>query len=174
MTRFPMTLGRLAQVVTGLVAVLLVALLFVPLQQLPLPLMVSVPMVLGPVAVTLLLAILWAPRAVRLEQEDLLVERLFWPAFRIPLRDIELAEEGPVLRMVNGEAKRVAGNGGLMGFTGLFWVKSVGVARMWATRLGTPTVLLRRRSARPVVLGVDDSAALLDALRKRLPAPTSL
>lgn len=53
-----------------------------------------------------------------------------------------------------------------MGFTGLFHVSDVGLVRCWATRLGVPTVLVRRGRERPLLLGVDDPAGLLQALRR--------
>ena len=167
--RFTMTTGPAVRVVTGFVGVLLLGLLFLPgvLVQAHAPVgpVMAVP---GLVGIVLLLTILWAPRAVRLEDERLVIERLLWPDLRIPLRDIARVEAGPELHLAGGTVLRVAGNGGLMGFTGFFWVKGVGVVRMWATQLGTPTVLLRRHHARPIVLGADDAAGLLEALARRL------
>lgn len=168
--RFTMTMGRAVRVVTALVVALLIGFLFLPaaLGQARAP-VVPIMMVPGLLTIVLVLTILWAPRAVRLEDEHLVIERLLWPEFRIPLRDLARVEAGPQLHLVGRTVLRVAGNGGLMGFTGLFWVNGVGVVRMWATQLGTPTVLLWRHQARPIVLGVDDAAGLLSALERRLP-----
>lgn len=168
--RFPMTMGRAVAAVTALVVVMFVALLFLPfgLQQARVPLfaVLIVPFALG---VSLALTVLWAPRAVRLEGDALLVERLAWPAYRIPLHSIAFAEPGPELRFAQGAVRRVAGNGGLMGFTGWFWVDGVGLTRVWATQLGTPTLVLRRHGARPILLGVDDAPGLTAALKGRVP-----
>ncbi|MBL8921107.1 MAG: hypothetical protein JNJ54_19750 [Myxococcaceae bacterium] len=119
------------------------------------------------VPVALLVVLLLAPRAVRLESDAVVVERLGWRDYRIPLADIASVEAGPLLKVLGGGVWRVAGNGGLMGFTGYFFVRGLGVVRCWATRLG-PTVLVRRKSERPALLGVDDGPALLDALARRL------
>lgn len=74
-------------------------------------------------------------------------------------------EPGPSISLW-GKVRRVAGNGGLMGFSGFFHVSGVGMVRLWATRLGVPTVLVRRAHGRPVLLGVDDPAGLERALRR--------
>jgi hypothetical protein len=50
--------------------------------------------------------------------------------------------------------------------TGLFHVVDVGLVRCWATRLGEKTVVVRRADERPLLLGVDDPAGLLQALRR--------
>lgn len=169
--RFPMTTDRTVKLITALTFV-------VVLITVPIPLVLfSIPHVPSPVAwastlvgfgvpVILVLTVLWAPRAVRLENGTLIVERLAWSDVRIPLTDISLVEAGPELKIMGGGAGRVAGNGGLMGFTGLFKVAKGGaIVRCWATRLDSPTVLVHRKSERPVLLGVDDSAGLLQALR---------
>lgn len=160
--RFPMTLGVAAKVVTALVALLIVVLFVLPGREgaaLMLPLLVTI--VLG-------VTVLWAPRAVRLESDALVIERLAWFDLRIPFTDLVSVEHGPTLGVVGAGLLRVAGNGGLMGFTGFFWLPRVGLVRLWATQLGTTTVLIRRSAGRPIVLGVDDGAGLERALRHRL------
>lgn len=167
--RFPMTLDRSTKFIT-VGALLLVGLLiplqyFVVLRQIPAPLLKSLVMgVLSLVALVLLFTVMLAPRAVRISAGMLIVERLWWRDFVLPLREVTAVEEAPPLE-VFGKVWRVAGNGGLMGFTGLFHVSEIGLVRCWATRLGVPTVLVRRAGARPLLLGVDDPAALLRALR---------
>lgn len=167
--RFPMTRGAMVKFATALsVAILLVVL---PLQFL---VVMHLPVLWarGAVLATLLLVggalvftIMLAPNAVRIEGGRLVVERWLWSDFSVPLRQLTSAELGPELKLF-GEVRRVAGNGGLMGFTGLFHVKNVGTVRCWATQLGTPTVLVRRVGARPLLLGVDDARGLLAALHR--------
>ena len=161
--RFPMTLGVAAKVVTALVALLIVVLFVLPGRE-------GVARFLLPLLVTIVLAVtvLWAPRAVRLESDALVLERLAWFDLRIPFTDMVSVERGPTLGVFGAGLLRVAGNGGLMGFTGFFWLPRVGLVRLWATQLGTTTVLIRRSAGRPIVLGVDDGAGLERALRHRL------
>lgn len=171
--RFPMTVG------TSVKWISLVA-LAAGAVTLPIPfLLASQPAIPGPVAwlavlpsvvvpVALGLTVLWAPRAVRLEPDALVVERLAWSDVRIPLGEVTAVAEGPELKTFGGNVMRVAGNGGLLGFTGLYRVRGVGLVRCWATRLGAPTVLVSRKSERPVLLGVDDGPALLKALSARV------
>jgi hypothetical protein len=171
--RFAMTTDRTVKLITTLsfAAVLMTSLVPLalfsephvsrPIAWMTMLVTLGVPAILG-------FTVLLAPRGVRLEHDTLIVERLAWSDVRIPLADIASAEAGPELALMGGGARRYAGNGGLMGFTGFFKVKKTGeVARCWSTRLGG-TVLLQRRRARPVLLGVDDDGALLRALQHRV------
>jgi hypothetical protein len=168
-TRFPMTPGLMVKVVSvfsALIALVMLPLqLFVVLRYVPLaPVKWLVAAVMFATFVTLTVTFLLAPRAVRLSGGRLVVERLAWSDFSVPLRQLTSVEAGPQLKLITGEVRRVAGNGGLMGFTGLFHVKNVGLVRCWATKLETPTVLVRRSEGHPLLLGVDDAAALRAAL----------
>lgn len=174
--RFSMTAGSAVKVITALTVVIVLVALPVPvvlatklLAGAPGPVrwLSLLPVVVVPVALGL--AVLWAPRAVRVEADALVIERLAWSPFRLPLSEVASVEPGPELKLLSGDVWRVAGNGGLMGFTGLFKVKGVGVVRCWATRLDSPTVVVRRKGARPVLLGVDDGAGLLAALTAKVP-----
>jgi hypothetical protein len=171
MTRFPMTTSRTVMALTGGTLLVVAFALLVAFDVVPQS-STAVRPGLGAALVSVVvgLAILWAPRAVRLDDDVLAVERLAWADVRIPLADITSVEPGPALTTFGGDVWRVAGNGGVMGFTGLFHVRGVGAVRCWATQLGAPTVLVSRRSGRPVLLGVDDGRGLLEALRRRLPA----
>lgn len=170
--RFPMTLDGFTTSITagslGLVALLLPVQYLVASQQ-PHSTAFKVVLVLTlcAVALVLLFTVALAPRAVRISSGKLIIERLWWFDFMSPMKDVIGVEEGPPLSLF-GKVWRVAGNGGLMGFTGLFHVSHVGVVRCWATRLGKPTVLVRRASGKPLLLGVDDADGLLRALRQKL------
>lgn len=168
--RFPMTLGGLAKVTTfGSMLVLLVLLplqYFMVLPHIPVPGVRWMGLgLISLVALTLLFTVAIAPRAVRVTGSKVAIERLFWPDYEVPLREVVGVEAGPPISIF-GKVRRVAGNGGLMGFTGLFHVGDVGLVRLWATRLGVPTVLVRRAHGRPVLLGVDDPTGLERALRR--------
>lgn len=168
--RFPMTLDRLTKVITVfsllLVGLLLPVQYFVVLRDIPLPLMKwLVISVSSAVALAMLFTVAIAPRGVRISTGRIVIERLWWFDHVIPLREVVGVEEGPPLNVL-GKVWRVAGNGGLMGFTGLFHVSKIGLVRCWATRLGVPTVLVRRAGAKPLLLGVDDPSGLLRALKR--------
>jgi hypothetical protein len=172
MTRFPMTTSRTVVALTGGTLLIVAVTLAVALGAGPTPEAGLLPGVVAVVVCgAVALSVLWAPRAVRLDGDALAVERLAWSDVRIPLADIASVEPGPPLEAFGGDVWRVAGNGGVMGFTGLFHVRGVGAVRCWATQLGASTVLVRRRTGRPVLLGVDDGRGLLEALRRRLQAP---
>lgn len=171
--RFPMTVGTSVRWIS-FVALAVGAVTF------PIPILVALqPSVPAPVVwvslvpsfivpVVLLLTVLWSPKAVRLEADALVVERRGWSDLRIPLAEVAGVSRGPELKAFGSGVTRIAGNGGLMGFTGLYRVTGVGLVRCWATRLGAPTVLVTRKSERPVLLGVDDGPALLQALSARV------
>lgn len=167
--RFPMTTDGAVKWITALTGAVVLMTSLVPLAlfaspHVPAPVAWLTMLVTLGVPAILGFTVLLAPRGVRLEHDTLVVERLAWSDVRIPLADITSAEVGPQLALMGGGAWRYAGNGGLMGFTGFFKVRSTGeVARCWASRLGG-TVLLHRRDERPVLLGVDDCAGLLQAL----------
>lgn len=170
--RFPMTTDRTVKLITALTFVVVVTTSVIPLVLFStphVPHVVAWATLLATLGVPAILGftVLLAPRGVRLENDTLVVERLAWSDVRIPLADITSAEVGPQLALMGGGAWRYAGNGGLLGFTGFFKVRSTGeVARCWSSRLGD-TVLLHRKTERPVLLGVDNGAGLLQALHTR-------
>jgi Bacterial PH domain len=175
--RFPMTLSSLVKAISAFTFVLLAVV--VPVQwwvvsRVPVP---FVRIAMGGVICISLLGLLFlvliAPRAVRLDGTKLSIERLGWSDFVVPLRQVTRVEAGPAITMLSGDVRRVAGNGGVLGFTGLFHVKDLGLVRCWATRLDRPTVLIHRMHERPVMLGVDDAPALLSALQARVGASPS-
>lgn len=170
-TRFPMTMGTMVKVVTAMTVFMTFVLLpvqaamifrFVPAGPFRWLMVGVFALTFGVLAFTFLLA----PRGVRLSGGRLVVERWLWSDFSVPLRTLSSVAPGPELRLMTGEVRRVAGNGGLMGFTGLFHVRDVGVVRCWATQLARPTVLVRRTDGRPLLLGVDDASGLMTALRR--------
>ncbi len=169
--RFAMTTDGMVKAVTVMVVVL------VPLMVgLPLSLPNGVPLAMRGVTLgatllgvgALVVTMLWAPRAARVDDAGLVIERLAWPDLVVPWAEVTSAEPGPALRAFGGEVWRVVGNGGLMGFTGLYGVRGVGVVRCWATRLKTPTVLVRRAGERALLLGVDDPTGLRAAINRHL------
>ncbi|MFZ5444703.1 MAG: PH domain-containing protein [Myxococcota bacterium] len=168
--RFPMTLSAAVKVTTAL-AVLALA-VGLPIQARALTALPAAAsgLVAGVLLVTVLglgVVALQAPRAVRLEATRLVVERRGWSDVKVPYFAVTGVERGPALELLGGAVRRVAGNGGLLGFTGLFHVRDVGLVRCWATRLGRPTVLVRRGKDRPLLLGVDEPERLFEELRRR-------
>jgi hypothetical protein len=121
---------------------------------------------LSVVALVLVVSALGAPKAVKLTHHALVVERLGLGDYEVPWAAIGEVREAPPLQL-RGPVRRVAGNGGFFGFTGLFSVQGVGTVRCWATRLNTPTVLVERHGERPVLLGVDEPQKLLAAITAR-------
>ncbi len=118
------------------------------------------------VGLVLLWTMLGAPRAVKVTTPALVIERLVLPDVELPWTSIAEVREAPPIEL-RGEVRRVAGNGGFFGFTGLYAVSGVGTVRCWATRLHRPTVLVSRHGERPVLLGVDDPHGLLEAIHRR-------
>jgi hypothetical protein len=167
-----MTPGTVVKVVSTVSFVILLAVFpfqFFVVRQVPIPLVRTLMLVVFAISFTALVAVVVsAPRAVRLDATKLSIERLALGDVVVPLRDITGVEAGPFLSMLGSDVRRVVGNGGFLGFTGLYHVKNVGLVRCWATRLEEPTVLVRRGSERPLLLGVDDAAGLLQALQTRV------
>lgn len=166
--RFPMTRDTLVKFISGFALVIMAVVIKVQLTlvwSIPGQVRWLVFTALGLGLMGLTVTVMLAPQAVRVDHGELVIERWLWSDFRVPLRQLTDAKLGPAIKLA-GQVRRVVGNGGLMGFTGLFHVRDVGTVRVWATRLNAPTVLLHRVEGRPLLLGVDDSSALLDALRR--------
>lgn len=166
--RFPMTIDRTVKGIT-LFTLLLLGVTFplitsvVGQPGVPFGIAVFTRLALGTVAVVLVLSWLGAPKAVRVTHHALVVERRGLGDFELPWTEVGEVREAPPIQL-RGEVRRVAGNGGFFGFTGLYSVAGVGTVRCWATRLNTPTVLVERNGERPVLLGVDEPEKLLAAL----------
>lgn len=168
---FPMTCDRFhfwTPIVVG-------PLVFIPLiatwaaarrQPLPMPVATAGFGVTALVLVILAVTTLMAPRGVRLAYSELVLERLAWPSFQVPISQIVSVERGPDVKL-GGGVTRLAGVGGWFWSGGLFRAKGIGNVRAWMTRLG-PTVVLRRTHGLPILLGVDDAPGLLQALAQRL------
>lgn len=119
------------------------------------------------VLIILAVATLMTPTAVVLAADALVVERLAWPSFRVPLSELTSVEAGPRSSVLRGEVGRVAGVGGWFWSGGLFRARGVGQVRAWMRRLG-PTVVVRRREGLPLLFGLDDPEGLKRALAARL------
>ncbi|MEW5847759.1 MAG: PH domain-containing protein [Myxococcota bacterium] len=121
-------------------------------------------MTTGIMALTLMtLAVAWAmaPVALQLKGDELRVLRRWWSPTVFRLADIVDASVGPSLR---GRCLRVAGTGGFFGSYGLFWARSVGMFRLFATRCD-PTVLISRRSGLPLMATPDEPERFVQALQ---------
>ncbi len=169
--RFPMTTDGWVKGTTLFTLVAIAAswpamLLAVDQPATPKGIHLFVGLTLGAVGLLLVGTVLAAPRAVRLTANALIVERLVLPDFELAWSEVTGVQEAPALELM-GQVRRVAGNSGLMGFTGLYSVAGVGTVRCFATRLHRPTVLVSRRGRRPLLLGVDEPHRLLEVLRRR-------
>ncbi len=170
---FPMTMDRTHRRITLAAIVALagvVAAILAGSTLPPVPLPVTrylVPTVLVLVVVPLTVAGMMAPRAVELSGSTLRIERRAWQPLVIRLVDVVAVERGPELGMFR--SLRLAGVGGFFGSYGLFWTRGIGKHRLYATRLG-PSVLVRRRTAVPVVIAPDDAESLRAAIAERLGA----
>lgn len=119
--------------------------------------------VVGILAITTLMT----PTAVVLTPDALVLERLAWPSFRVPLSELTAVEEGPRSGVLRGEVGRLAGVGGWFWSGGLFRARGIGKVRAWMRRLG-PTVVVRRKEGLPLLFGLDDPEGLKRALSARL------
>lgn len=166
MKLFPMTCDRFHFWTPVLVGPLVLIPVFAT-RHLPMPMPVSLITTAALALVVLVLGVttLMAPRGFRVSDGELVLERLAWPSFRIPLSDVVSFERGPQVKF-SGGVRRLAGVGGWFWSGGLFSAKGIGKVRAWLTRLG-PTVVLRRREGLPILLGVDDVEGLLAALSQR-------
>jgi hypothetical protein len=170
--KFPMTIDGWVKGITAVTVVALsiwfpVMIAVVGSSTAPWGIVLLVKLSAALVTVVLVATALGSPTAVKVTNAALVIERRALGDYEIPWSEVSGAQEAPPLKL-RGDVRRVAGNGGFLGFTGLFSVKDVGTVRCWATKLGTPTVLVGRKNARPVLLGVDDAPALLEAIRRRL------
>ncbi len=134
-------------------------------RQLPMPVSLLATGVLGLTVAMLGVTTLMAPRGLRVSSSELVLERLAWPSFHLPMSQLVSVERGPDVKRGSGVI-RLAGVGGWFWSGGLFRARGVGNVRAWLTRLG-PTVVLRRREGLPIVLGVDDVEGLLLQLGQR-------
>jgi hypothetical protein len=155
-----MTLDRRQRVMTGIVGLILVAVLggiaisgarigFVPLALLGVVLGVSWAM---------------APRALVVDGGELRVERRAWRPLRVPLASVVSAS--PLDRLGRGTL-RVFGVGGFFGSYGLFSNGDLGRFRLYATRSGQAVIVRRTGSELPLVLTPDDVAGAIGAIDRR-------
>jgi hypothetical protein len=161
---FPMTCDRF-HFWTPLVIGPLMLIPILGSRHLPVPGSLISTGVLAFVVLMLGVTTLMAPRGFRVSYGELVLERLAWPSFRVPMSDVVSVERGPEVKRGSG-VRRVAGVGGWFWSGGLFSARGIGNVRAWMTRLG-PTVVLRRREGLPILLGVDDVEGLLAALNQR-------
>lgn len=111
----------------------------------------------------LLGSLLFVVRSYYVEGGHLAIRRLFWTT-TIPVLGIHEAYHDPLA--LKG-ALRIFGNGGLFGITGLYWNKSLGRFRLFATDPKQAVVL--RLHDRTVVITPDDPEVFLQELRRLFP-----
>jgi hypothetical protein len=113
---------------------------------------------LGAIMAAFLGSLLFSIRGYAFEPSALLVNRLLW-ATRIPLDGLRAAWADPAA--MKGSI-RLFGNGGLFVFAGLFYNRTLGRYRVFATDPRSSVVL--RFDARTVVVTPDDPRAFLAML----------
>jgi hypothetical protein len=164
MFRSPMTLDRRNRMLTALVGGLLLITTGVVLAATRAAFGASA---LGCLAVVgALLALAWAmsPTALVVDAGEVRIERRAWPALRLPLASV--ASASPLDRLGAGLV-RVFGAGGFFGSYGLFYSRSLGRFRLYATRTGPSLILKRNDGAIPLVVTPDDVAGAIDAIGRR-------
>lgn len=114
-----------------------------------------------PGPVTLWMTYRWAPKAFRIDDTSVTVERPADPVV-IPLASIRQVEDLPP----NVSLARVVGSGGLFGYFGTFKNAELGTVRLYATR-SSGRVLLRTDTG-SFVLTPSPLPTFLSELRKRL------
>jgi hypothetical protein len=123
------------------------------------------PFLIAPVALGAMVAFAWllAPRGFALEDTSLVIERLLRPV-HIPWAEIRAVAALP---QGLGGAIRVGGNGGLFGYYGRYWSRSLGSFRLYATRrVGLVCIAT---SQEMFVLSPERSAQFVSALLARAP-----
>ena len=160
MFRTPLTLDRTHRSLTILVGAILVAGFVVAAvtgRALGVGAVVSVAAALG-------LAWAMGPRELVVEGGELRVERRAWRPLRVPLAEVTSASP---LSSLGARPLRLLGVGGFFGSYGLFWSRSLGRFRLYATRQGQAVLVRRGEGALPLVLTPDDVAGTIEALDPR-------
>jgi hypothetical protein len=117
---------------------------------------------------SLVLVVCWAfgPRAIVVAEGELRVERRATAPFSVPVARIT---DATTLPSIGPGTVRVFGVGGLFGSYGIFWNKSIGRFRVYATRRAPVVVLRISGGDLPVVVTPDDADGLLAALGRHGP-----
>jgi hypothetical protein len=153
---FRMTLDRCQRTLTILafVSVFLAGVTVLVATQRLLPLVVTLALALGPLAV----AAAYAPAGVEVVGRELRILRRQAAPIRLSVDEVVAVEDGPPCADL-----RLFGTRGFLGKFGLYWTIGIGRHWLYATRRG-PALVLRRRHGLPVVLVVDDSENLRQTL----------
>jgi hypothetical protein len=165
MFRVPMTLDATYRGLTMFACVLTALLLAVPFLVLK-PLGVPAATVVGSsvsvfVGFAMLLSWAMSPRALEIDERELRVERRAWAPLHIPRASIAGATS---VEGYGPSAVRLFGVGGFFGSYGLFWSRTLGRFRLYATRRGQAVIVRRRGEALPIVLTPDDVAGTIAAI----------
>ncbi|HRI27316.1 MAG TPA: PH domain-containing protein [Chitinophagales bacterium] len=158
-TTYTASLDKLSKIVTTVVLLVCVVLFFMFWQNLPTPGWErwGAYIAFGSIAAVLALTYLLSPRAYRLTQDTLVIERR-WKPITIALVDIE-AFSTPDLKDFTAMI-RLFGSGGLWGYFGLFWNRRIGRMYWYATQLHN-LVMLKVKNSHPIVLTPDDPNFML-------------
>jgi hypothetical protein len=108
-------------------------------------------------------SLLFVVRSYRIDGGHLSIRRMFWYT-EIPLLGIHQAVHDPLA--IKGSL-RIFGNGGLFGMTGLYWNKTLGRFRLFATDPAKAVVL--RLHGRIVVISPQETGAFLEELGRIFP-----
>lgn len=116
------------------------------------------------VAVSIVVAALYAPRRVELRERSLRVRRLAGSLI-LPYGEIKAAEPFDPVRA--RRLIRTFGSGGLFGYLGQFYDRRDGFYRIYAGDLGQ-ALLIRLRSGRRYVISCERPGEMLAGLRQRI------
>jgi len=118
------------------------------------------------VPVIFLLTYVWAPCGASLTGGTFRIHRRGWAPLEVPvsrITTVELSGDGKL----RSAGLRVFGDGGFFGSYGWFWNRTLGLYRLFTTRIGR-MVVLHVDGMRPIVVIVDAPEALHQALQTRV------
>ncbi len=153
--------GRSVKIVTGLVAVMAIALVLAGIARpAQMPVVVRLSLILGPPLVMGATA-LFAVRGYRIGNGEIEIERLGWSThLSLDLLKSATVDSGAMRRSI-----RLAGDGGLFAIVGWYWNRKLRKYRAFATDPKRSVVL--KFADRTVVVTPDNPERFVEAIRER-------
>lgn len=157
---FTCSLDKFSKIITGLLFLLALSLFLLAKTELMIPL--NEKMHVGILSGILLLIVLFfsfgfAPRSYSIENKNIIIKRLLGDK-------IIKAEE--IIKISIPQEKEMAwpirkfGNGGLFGYTGLYYTKHIGTMT-WSCSRRSNFILIQRKNKKPFVISPDEQGLFL-------------